>query len=150
MSRRILAALLLGSTLLVAGCDHLSHPYTAAEAPSGKGVVYIYRPSKYAGSGGNFMIVASNAEERANDQGRNVGFIENGGYTTVFAEGSLRLTMPYGQSFVDLELEPDQSYFVRVEYLGGDERARLVVVPASEAEEEIADTKFQTNTWTGA
>lgn len=150
LRRTILCVLLFTSALFSAGCDHLSHPFTAAQAPSGKGIVYIYRPSKFSGSSGNFMILASTPDERSKGTGKNVGFIESGGYATVFATSKLTLTMPYGNSSVELDIEPGKSYYVRVDYLGGDERARLVILPESEATPEIAETKYQTNTWTGS
>ena len=95
------------------------------------------------------MVIASTAEELKRDQGKNVGFIESGGFTPYFAHGPVRFTMPYGSSSVDVDVKAGQTYYVRLEYLGGDERAKLALVPESEAKGQIADTNRQTNTFTG-
>ena len=134
--RSILLA--LGLLAVLAGCASLGPPFQPlASVPSGKAVVYLYRPSSFVGSAVSFTV---NAGELP------IIPLSNGGYFPyIAAPGRISFwAKTEAESFVIIEVEPGLEYYLKgtvgMGILVG--RPKLEQVPATLGRLEILDCKL--------
>ena len=97
----------LGLLAALAGCASLGPPFLPlASVPSGKAVVYLYRPSSFVGSAISFTV---NAGELP------VINLSNGGYFPyVTTPGRISFwAKTEAESFVIIEVEPGMEYYLK-------------------------------------
>jgi hypothetical protein len=133
---------LLLSVAIIAGCAASGPRFEAtAQAPSDKGLVYIYRPGKFMGGGVVFDVhVGPKADNNA------IVSLRSGGYFPYYAEpGELELWgKTESTSSVTVDVKAGQTTYVRgsvgVGFLVG--RPSLEVVDSATGEKELKDCKL--------
>ncbi|OHD74123.1 MAG: hypothetical protein A2V99_15225 [Spirochaetes bacterium RBG_16_67_19] len=137
---KVLRSILLALGLLaaLAGCASLGPPFQPlASVPSGKAVVYFYRPSSFVGSAVSFTV---NAGELP------IISLSNGGYFPyIAAPGRISFwAKTEAESFVIIDVEPGLEYYLKgtvgMGILVG--RPKLEQVPAAMGRLEILDCKL--------
>lgn len=131
------AALLVG-ILLVSGCVALGPVYQKAETiPEGMGLVYIYRPSSFFGGGVVYDVKVGETVVTTLQSGGYYPYLVKPGEVEFWAKTESR-------SAVTLDVRTGEVYYVKgtvgVGFFVG--RPHLTVVPATIAEEEIAQCKL--------
>jgi hypothetical protein len=130
--------LVLGLLSALAGCASLGPPFQPlASVPSGKAVVYLYRPPSFVGSAVSFTV---NAGELP------VISLSNGGYFPyVTAPGRISFwAKTEAESFVIIDVESGMEYYLKgtvgMGILVG--RPKLEQMPAAVGRLEILDCKL--------
>jgi hypothetical protein len=148
-----LMALAAGALFVsLSGCGHLGASYVPAAPLQNRGVVYVYRPSRFKGSAINVRLLVADGQQVQAGGSTSIGLIENGGYVPVAALGKTRITYPYVQKTLDLDVLPGNSYYVRVVLNGGltfQQSGGLELVDEATGRTEIASTNIQENTYRG-
>ncbi|WP_225072842.1 DUF2846 domain-containing protein [Desulfuromonas sp. CSMB_57] len=135
--RKAVVVLTLLALALLAGCANLGHVYQEELVPQNKGVVYIYRPSRFIGGGVSYDVKVGETP---------VTTLYNGGYFPYFSDpGEVEFwAKTESRSAVTLDIKAGETYFVKgtvgVGLLVG--RPHLTVVPNEAAGKEIADCKL--------
>ena len=141
-SRLLKRISVLAAIALLGACAATGPRYeAAAQAPAGKGLVYIYRPGKFMGGGVVFDVHAGpKAENHA------VVALQSGGYFPYYAEpGELELwSKTESTSSVTVDVKAGEMAYVRgsvgVGFFVG--RPSLEVVDRSTGEREIRECKL--------
>ena len=141
-SRLLKSISVLAAIALLGACAATGPRYeAAAQAPAGKGLVYIYRPGKVMGGGVVFDVHAGpKADNRA------VVVLQSGGYFPYYAEpGELELWgKTESTSSVTVDVKAGETAYVRgsvgVGFFVG--RPSLEVVDRSTGEREIRECKL--------
>jgi hypothetical protein len=126
-------------TLLLAGCASGARYQRIEHIPEGKALVYVYRPSGFAGSAVVYDV-------RVGDTA--VGTLKSGSYFTYVASAPSELELwarTEAKSSITLDLKPGGVYYVRggtsIGFLWG--RPRLEIVSAEIGAKEIADCRTE-------
>lgn len=133
---------MLAAVVLLGACAASGPRYeAAAQAPAGKGLVYIYRPGKFMGGGVVFDVHAGPKADN-----HPVVELASGGYFPYYAEpGELELwSKTESTSSVTLDVKAGQTAYVRgsigVGFFVG--RPSLEVVDHNTGEREIRECKL--------
>lgn len=124
--------------LMLSSCATLGPQYQKVDSfQKNKGLVYIYRPSKFVGGGVSYTVSAGDTP---------VIKLYNGGYYPYFSEpGEIEFwAKTETKSSVTLDVKPGQTYYIKGTvgvgaFVG---RPHLMIVEPSAAETEIAECKL--------
>jgi hypothetical protein len=126
------------AVLILNSCASLGPQFQKVETfPNDKGLVYIYRPSSFIGSGVSYDVKVGETP---------VTTLHNGGYYPYFSEpGEVEFrAKTESKSSVTLDIKPGQIYYIKgtvgVGFVVG--RPHLMIVESNIAENEITKCKL--------
>ena len=136
--RLLVVSAFLGIYLLLSGCATLGPVYQKVDPiPEGTGIVYIYRPSAFGGSGVSYDVKVGETV---------ITTLYNGGYHPYVSKpGEIEFwAKTESRSAVTLDIAPGQIYYLKgtvgIGFFVG--RPHLMVIPEETALKEIGECKL--------
>jgi hypothetical protein len=130
--------ILLACLLMLGGCAGLGPVYQKVETiPEGLGLVYLYRPGSFVGSGVVYDVKVGDTV---------ITTLYPGGYYPYFSKpGEVEFwAKTEARSAITLDVKPGQAHYLKgtvgIGFFVG--RPHLMLVPPEEAEKEISDCKL--------
>lgn len=136
--KAIISFILISSFLLITGCASLGPVYSKVDKiPDNTGVVYLYRPPSFIGSGVSYDVKIGDTV---------ITTLYNGGYYPYYSQPGEKefWAKTESRSSVTLDVRPGETYYLKgtvgVGFFVG--RPHLMIVAPEIAEKEIAECKL--------